>query len=254
MNKRRVVLISGGSKGIGAACTKSFLKSGESVLILSRSLGEFAGSEYIQSGQLLHLPVNFEDMASINETCLKVENDFNVEVLINNSGGPKSDDLINFDETDFLKGFTSHLFASQALLKTVVKGMKTNNYGRVINIVSVTATIPLPRMGVSNTVRGAMINWSKTASKELAKYNITVNNILPGYTETQRLIDVVGSAADSSKVSYEEYSKTIINQIPAGRFGRPEEIAYAVKCLANKDASFINGVSIPVDGGWTVSI
>jgi len=143
------------------------------------------------------------------------------------------------------------LFSSDELVKAILPQLKRNGGGRIVNIISVTARIPLENMGVSNTLRGAMLNWSKTLSKELGKFNITVNNVLPGYTETERLLEVIAGVSAKQRISTDDYSKILISQIPLGRFGRPEEIGAVASFLLSDEASFVTGISIPVDGGWT---
>lgn len=249
MENESYVLISGGSKGIGAACVQAFLEKGRKVIILSRSIGAWEGNNNI-----LHFSVDLGNINDVKKLCEEKLSKLNIDILVNNSGGPQSNDLENFDAEDFISGMTPHLFASQELLKAVLPSMKKNNFGRIINIISVTANIPLPRMGVSNAIRGAMINWAKTASKELGKYKITVNNVLPGYTKTERLIEVAQSAAKAQGITQEEYEKNLLTQVPIGRFADPSEVAYAVMCFASKKASFITGTSLSVDGGWTTSI
>lgn len=171
--------------------------------------------------------------------------------VFNNSSGPATGSIEESCNEDYLKAFESHLFTSNEIVQAVTPQMKKNGGGRVVNIISVTARIPLENMVVSNTLRGAMLNWSKTLSKEMAKHNITVNNVLPGYTLTERLEEVISGVSSNLNITKDEYANKIISQIPMGRFGKPEEIGAVVAFLLSDEASFITGASIPVDGGWT---
>lgn len=178
----------------------------------------------------------------------------NIDIIINNSGGPESKAFAEVSAEEFLSEIQSHLITAHEVTKKVVENMKKQKFGRIINILSVTANNPLPNMIVSNTIRGAMVNWSKTLSKELGKFQITVNNVLPGYTETDRLGEVIDSVARNNNKKSSEVSDGLISQIPIGRFGNPSDFAEAVYFLASKEAGYINGQSLSVDGGWTACI
>jgi 3-oxoacyl-[acyl-carrier protein] reductase len=136
----------------------------------------------------------------------------------------------------------------------VVEGMKKEGYGRIINIISTSVKIPLKNLGVSNTIRGAMASWAKTLSNELGQYNITVNNVLPGFTTTERLSSLVENIAKRSAESVEAVEKRMQEEVPMKRFGEPGEVAAVAAFLATPAAAYVNGVSIPVDGGRTGSI
>lgn len=129
--------------------------------------------------------------------------------------------------------------------------MKKNNYGRIINIISTSVKIPINNLGVSNTIRGAVASWAKTLSNEVAQYGITVNNVLPGYTDTERLSILIENASKKSNKPVNEVREEWINSVPSKRFARPEEVANAVAFLASEQASYINGINLPVDGGRT---
>jgi len=243
------ILICGGSKGIGAASVESFLSLGSTVTILSRSLGKFKEHPFLNKN-LHHIEVDFSDTESKNKAFDQVKS-LNVDILINNAGGPPTAPTLDSDINDFSKAMEIHLYTYQELTKIIVPKMIEKKHGKIVNIISVTATTPLPNFCVSNTLRGALINWSKTLSKEFGQHNITVNNVLPGYTETERLLEVMKSGSQKNNVSEEEFKNTLFKQIPMKRFASPSEVADAVVFLASDHASFINGISIPVDGGWT---
>ena len=248
----KTVIICGGSKGLGSASLKNALDRGFKVICVSRSKGNLS-SEILQNPNFkLNLcDLSNEDQRSRLVKSLSLEP--NIWGLVNNTSGPATSSAESSTDEDYLRAFETHFFAANALVQAVLPQLKKNNGGRIINILSVTARIPIENMSVSNTVRGAMLNWSKTLSKELAKFNITVNNILPGYTETERLVELVESASVKEGISKEEYANKLIAQIPLRRFGRPEEIGSGTGFLLSAEASFINGASIPVDGGWTPS-
>lgn len=235
------VLICGGSKGIGAACVRQLSKN-YNVHVASRTAGSTKGVTYHK--------VDLSSRESVAGFTSELTSNTKISILINNSGGPATGGWAGESTEDLYLALNAHLMASHEISKAVVPHMKSDGNGRIINIVSVTAKIPLPNMCVSNTVRGAMINWSKTLSKELGSFGITVNNILTGYTETERLIQVLEENAKKLGVSPEEYRQKVLDQIPAGRFARPEEVSSLICFLASKDAAYINGASIPIDGGW----
>ena len=177
-----------------------------------------------------------------------------VHILINNTGGPKPGPIVNAGIEEFENAFKQHLINNHILVQAVLPGMKSSGYGRIINIISTSVRIPLQNLGVSNTTRAAVASWAKTLSNEVGQFGITVNNILPGLTDTKRLGDLISEVAKGRGVDEDVIKKEMINSIPAKRLGVAEEIANMVAFLASPAASYVNGVSIPVDGGRTGTI
>jgi len=132
--------------------------------------------------------------------------------------------------------------------------MKEDAYGRIINVISTSVKQPLDGLGVSNTIRGAVANWSKTLANELGQFNVTVNNVLPGATGTERLSEIIKNKSAKAGVSIDDASNAMKNAVPVKRFAKPEEIANAITFLASEAASYINGINLPVDGGRTKSL
>ena len=173
------------------------------------------------------------------------------EILINNTGGPPSGQIIEAKKEEFDQYISMHLHCSHYLVKALVPHMKKLKFGRIINIISISVKAPIENLGVSNTVRWAMASWSKTLSFELGKFGITVNNILPGFTLTDRLKDLMLARSKIYNKSIEKIEKDYKNIIPAQRFATPEEIASATSFLCSKKASYINGINLPIDGGYS---
>ena len=173
--------------------------------------------------------------------------------MINNSGGPPSGPLIEAQPHDFEKAFLRHVLASQTLVQLLLEGMKSSNYGRIINIISTSVKEPIPGLGVSNTIRGAMASWSKTLSKELPS-DITINNVLPGFTNTERLTELKKTLSVQKGISQKEVENAWLSTVPEGRLADPSELGQVVAFLSSPAASFVRGTSIPVDGGRTGSI
>jgi 3-oxoacyl-[acyl-carrier protein] reductase len=159
--------------------------------------------------------------------------------------------IIDAKEDEFLRAFNQHLICNHILTKAVVPSMKKEGYGRILNIISTTVRIPLKNLGVSNTIRGAVASWSKTMANELGQFNITVNNLLPGNIDTQRLAFVIDASAKNANVSRDKVEQSMKNEIPMKRFGEPSEIAAVAAFLASPAGSYVSGVNIPVDGGKT---
>ncbi|MGA2296141.1 MAG: SDR family oxidoreductase [FCB group bacterium] len=247
-------LVCGCSQGIGKAIAIQFAEMGANVILTARNssmLNEVLNQlKKIPGQEHLAVPADF----SHPEKAISIINEFinnkTIHILINNSGGPAPGPIHTAEPESFFNAFNQHLIMNQLLIKKILPGMKKENFGRIINIISISVKQPVDNLGVSNTIRGAMSSWSKTLSKEVAQYGITVNNILPGYTMTSRLNSLMENNAANSGKSVEKIASEIISNIPAGRLALPEEPAYLAGFLASDYASYITGVNIPVDGGY----
>ena len=241
--KGKRALVCGGTSGIGKATAASLKQNGAEVVILSRSA---SGKDTISC--------DLEDLESLRTLVSKeIETNGPFQILINNSGGPPSGPLIEAQPNDFEKAFLRHVLASQTLVQLLLEGMKSSNYGRIINIISTSVKEPIPGLGVSNTIRGAMASWSKTLSKELPS-DITINNVLPGFTNTERLTELKKTLSLQKGISQEEVESAWLSTVPEGRLADPSELGQVVAFLSSPAASFVRGTSIPVDGGRTGSI
>lgn len=177
-----------------------------------------------------------------------------IHILVNNTAGPKPGPIVEAGEDAFLGAFQNHVLVASLLLRLLMPGMKAAAYGRVINIISTSVKQPIPNLGVSNTIRGAMASWAKTVSLEVAQFGITANNILPGYTSTPRLDALLANAAAKQGLTVEQVAEQWRELVPARRFAAPAEIAAAAAFLASPAAAYINGINLPVDGGRTGSL
>ena len=174
--------------------------------------------------------------------------------MVNNTGGPPAGKAHLANSMDFMDAFKQHLINNHILTTACISGMKKRKWGRIINVISTSVKVPLDNLGVSNTIRGAVANWSKTMANELAQFGITVNNILPGATATDRLSNIIKNKAVKSGHSIKEIEKEMLAQIPAGRFANPEEAANAAAFLASDLAAYITGTNVVVDGGRTACL
>lgn len=248
-------LIAGSTQGIGFAVAHQLALQGVNCTLISRNAVklEKAVSELPKSKEQYHryLVADFSDYRQVEAVVSKDVQDQPISILINNTGGPASGPIFDAQPEAFLAAFQQHLICNQLLTQTVVPGMKKLNYGRIVNIVSTSVKIPLKNLGVSNTIRGAVASWAKTMSNELAPFGITVNNVLPGATFTKRLEGIIQNKMNTTGKSEAEVEASMLAAIPMNRFGKPEEIAAVVAFLASPAASYLTGVSIPVDGGRT---
>lgn len=255
LNNKRA-LICGSSQGIGRAIAMHFADQGAEVILLSRN--EAALSKVLdaldtrENQQHAVIVADFSKPQHLKQVLTqKLASHGPVHILINNTGGPTPGVIYQADTDEFSKAFAQHLICNQILVQAVVENMKTAGFGRIINIISTSVKQPIPGLGVSNTIRGAVASWSKTLAGELAPFGITVNNILPGATDTQRLQSIIDAKATKMNKTRDQIVTAFKNEIPVGRFARPEELAYAASFLASEFASYITGVSLPVDGGRT---
>lgn len=254
----RTALICGSTQGIGLAIAKEFAAAGAHCILMARNEERLIAivKELQENSSHTHgyRVADFSKPDEIKTVLEELVASYAVQILVNNTGGPPPGLIAEAEETAFLQAFSQHLINNHILVKAVLPAMKTANYGRIINIISTSVKIPLRNMGVSNTIRGAVASWAKTMSFELGEFNITVNNILPGYTATQRLESLIAINAKKRGVAEEVIAEEMKSDIPLKRFGDPAETAAVAAFLASPAASYVSGVSIPVDGGRTGSI
>jgi len=249
-------LVCGSTAGIGKAAAIGLAEEGANVTLAARSEEKLKTvlDQLPNNGNQKHSYVvaDFTNPQQVSDAVIQTKKIYHI--LINNTGGPPGGDIVDADINDFAKAFTQHLQTNHLLAQAVIPKMKTERYGRIINVISTSVKQPLDGLGVSNTIRGAVANWSKTMANELGQFGITVNNVLPGTTETGRLSEIIENKAHKTGKSIEEVSLTMANASPAKRFAKPEEVANAIVFLASEAASFINGINVPVDGGRTKSL
>lgn len=251
-------LIAGSTQGIGLAAAQILASMGASCVLISRN--EAALQQAVKTLDTAHgqqhqyLVADFSDSEQVRKTASVFLAENPVQILVNNSGGPAAGPAMDATTDAFLQAFNQHLICNHILATLAAPGMKAAQYGRIINIISTSVKIPLKNLGVSNTIRGAVASWAKTLSNELGAFGITVNNVLPGATSTGRLESIISNKAAKTGMEKNLIEEEMIDEIPAGRFGKPEEIAAVVAFLASPAAAYVNGTSIPVDGGRTGSI
>ena len=252
-------LVCGSTQGIGKASAIALAEKGINVILLARSKEKLQKTltELPNNGTQKHsfIIADFQNLKKLKEVVSNLINKVKIiHILVNNTGGPASGTLISASIDEFEKAFNQHLKANHILVKEVVSGMKKAKFGRIINMISTSVKQPLDGLGVSNTIRGAVANWAKTLANELGQFNITVNNVLPGATNTSRLQQIIENKAKKTGKPIKEIENIMQNQIPMKRFANPKEIANAVAFLASEKASYINGINLPVDGGRTKSL
>ena len=256
--KGKNALVCGSSKGIGKAAAIELAKLGANITLVSRSPEKMTDiiHELEVSGDQDHdfLVADFQNLADLKRKVTGLVAQKTIHILINNTGGPPGGAIINASTEAFLDAYQKHLLCNHLLTQAVYRGMKKVKFGRIINIISTSVKEPIPGLGVSNTTRGAVASWAKTMSNELAPFGITVNNVLPGFTKTERLQEVIHNNAHKRGIPPKEMAHQMQGTVPAGRFAEPHEIASVIAFLASPAAGYINGTSIRVDGGRTSSI
>jgi 3-oxoacyl-[acyl-carrier protein] reductase len=244
-------MVCGSTRGIGRATAETLADNGATVTLVARDkemLREVCsglggdGHDFIVA--------DFDNPDQLRDDVLKHTSATGpYHILVNNSGGPKGGPIIDATADEFITAFARHLLCNHILAQALVPGMKECSYGRIINIISTSVKQPIVGLGVSNTIRGAVASWAKTLSAELGEFGITVNNVLPGFTSTDRLESIITAKAKAASRTTAEIAKAMKDTIPAGRFATPEETAAAVLFLASPNSGYVSGTSIPVDGG-----
>ena len=251
--KGKNALVCGSSKGIGKAAAIEIAKLGANVTLVSRSPNILAAivHELDHSQEQHHdfLVADFSDIKDLRRKVHGLVSAKPVHILVNNTGGPPSGPILNTEDAEFLDAYKKHLICNHLLAQAVVPGMKKEGYGRIINVISTSVKAPLDNLGVSNTVRAAVANWAKTLANELGPDGITVNNVLPGATNTGRLQEIIDNKAKASGRSREEVAAAMQGGIPLRRFADPAEIGATIAFLASPAAAYITGVALAVDGG-----
>lgn len=247
-------IVCGSTQGIGRAIAIEFASSGASVVLVSRNKESLrAVLRELPSDKKQNHNFIVADFSEPELLRAKMKNyvseNLPVHILVNNTGGPKGGEIHKAETAEFEEAFRNHLICNQIMVQALYEGMKKEKYGRIINVISTSVKQPIKNLGVSNTIRAAVANWSKTLSVELAPFGITVNNILPGATKTERLNSIFEARAKASGKSLEEIKTEWLAEIPAGRFAEPEEPAYAAAFLASPLGGYINGINLSVDGG-----
>lgn len=253
--KERNAIVCGSTQGIGLAIAKELALLGANCILLARNettLKQAISLLDVSQGQQHEYTVaDFSNNQQVKTAIDKIVRSKAVHILINNTGGPAPGAITEAATEDFSNAFHQHIINNQILVQAVLPGMRAAGFGRVINIISTSVKVPIPNLGVSNTIRAATAAWAKTLSLEVAAYGITVNNVLPGYTRTLRLDSLITTNAVHRNIKKEKLVLEMEQQIPARRFGEAEEVAVVAAFLASPAASYVNGTSIPVDGGRT---
>lgn len=256
--KDKKALVGGSTQGLGKAIALQLAECGATVTLMARNeakLKQAVDDLSTASGQKHgYLVVDFNNLDDFKS---KVKNFLSVspvDILVNNTNGPEPGNALGKQPEDYQAAFDL-LF--QTVCFTTLEAlpfMQKNNYGRIINVSSTSVKEPIRTLVLSNSIRSAVVSWAKTLSFEVAKYNITVNNILTGNFDTERMRNIISHQAAEKNVSPDEVHASRIASIPVKRFGKPEEYGYLAAFLASEYASYITGTSIPIDGGLMKSV
>lgn len=250
-------LVCGSTQGIGKATAIALAAEGVNVTLVARNREKLKAvlDELPKHRNHSYIVADFSNPRDLQEQVIKfIEKNHGFHILVNNTGGPRSGEILTASLEEFDNAFTQHTKCNHVLAQATIPFMKSEGFGRVINIISTSVKEPIPGLGVSNTIRGAVGNWSKTLSTEVGSFGITVNNVLPGFTETERLTEIIKIKAKGADKSIEEMAEIMKGHTPAQRFAKPEETAHVITFLASELAGYVNGINVPVDGGRTKSL
>lgn len=256
----RYALVGGSTQGIGYASAVELAAMGANVSLLARNAETLqqACQQLPNNGNQQHqyIVANFNHAEQLTQVVAQhlSEQSLPYTILVNNTGGPAGGAIAGAQAEQFLAAYEAHLLVSHALTQLLLPSMKAAAWGRIINIISTSVKEPLANLGVSNTTRWAVAAWAKTLAGELGAYGITVNNVLPGFTDTQRLQSIIEQKAQATQQTTAQVSQQMMTEVPLRRFAAPSEVAAAVGFLASPAANYISGINLPVDGGRTRSL
>jgi len=254
----KTALVAGSTQGIGFAAAEALASLGANCVLISRNEEKLKSAaarlDTARGQQHSYLVADFQKPESVEGVVSSFLKDHNIDILVNNTGGPAAGPVADATPEQFIAAFQQHLICNHILVRLVMQGMKHAGYGRIVNVISTSVKIPLKGLGVSNTIRGAVASWAKTMANELGQYGITVNNVLPGATATERLETIIDNKVAKTGLQADAVEKEMLEEIPAKRFGQPAEIGAVIAFLCTPAAAYVNGTSIPVDGGRTGSI
>ena len=256
--KDKKALIGGSSKGLGYAVAKQLAICGAMVTLVSRN-EPLLKKNMIELKKLTgfdhnYILVDYNDSEGYNKIITEFFKTNSVDILINNTQGPNAGDVLSVSESDYKNAFNLLFQNTVNTSMAAIKGMKKNNWGRIINMASVSVKEPLSYLALSNTIRSAVTSWGKTLSIESGKHNVTVNNILTGFFNTERLNQLNSEKAKKFNVSTDEVFDKMSEMVPLKRIGEPKEFGYLVAFLSSDFADYINGANIPIDGGLLKSM
>ncbi|MBE7469473.1 MAG: SDR family oxidoreductase [Anaerolineales bacterium] len=252
--KDKVALVTASSKGLGWACALALAREGAKVAICARdgkALKAAADEIVMTTGsEVLAVPSDMANSRDIQQVVKETVKHFGkLQILVTNAGGPPAGNFTDFEDRQWQEALNLTLMSTVRLIRAALPYMQQEGWGRIINITSMSVKEPLDNLILSNSIRPAVHGLAKTLSQELAPYGITVNNVMPGTIQTDRIEQLAQARAQKNEQSVAEAIAAMGQAVPLGRVGQPEEFGAVVAFLASERASYITGVSLPVDGG-----
>ena len=245
----RKILVMAASKGIGRATALGFHSCGARVAICSRSKEQLEKTAAEMPG-CLAITGDVSKPKDIDRIIGTVADEFDgIDILVNNAGGPPPGAFMDLDDEAWQKAVDLTLMSVVRATRLVLPHMQSQKWGRIINISSSGVKQPVPNLTLSNSIRMAVLGWAKTLANQVARDNVLVNTVCPGWTRTDRVKTILDEQSKASGKSIEEIADAIASMLPMGRIGEPEEIANLAVFLGSEAASFITGTAIQVDGG-----